>query len=176
MPYVSCLECGSPVADTALMCPTCGRSMDGEPIRVASRVAPLASIAQRVVARAVDILIVYTITIVLATLLIPGAGWGSLFGGDGAGAGAYLLLALIWSGYFAALEAGDGRTLGKAAVGIRTTALDHVTAIGPGNAFVRNLVLVIPLLWPVTLGVMALDTVRRQGFHDKMVQSIVVME
>ena len=59
-------------------------------------------------------------------------------------------------------------------MGIAVVGADHVSQLAPIDAFVRNLVLVIPLLWLVALGGMAVDPVRRQGFHDRLVGTIVV--
>lgn len=175
MALVSCLECGNPVSEDVAVCPNCGRPLDEGPIRAPSRIPPLATVGQRVVARAIDIVVVYLIGIVVIRVLFPGVAFGAVFGDENAGNAAYVIFAVVWTLYFTPLEAGAARTLGKAAAGLRVTAGDHVTPIGFGQAFVRNAVLVIPLLWLVTLGVMAIDNVRRQGFHDKMVGSIVVI-
>lgn len=175
MALVSCLECGSPVSEEARACPNCGRLLDEGPIRARSRIPPLATLAQRVVARTIDVLLVYVLGAVVVLLLYDDVAFGAVFGEESAGGATIAIFAVVWIGYFAGLEAITGRTLGKAALGLRVTAGDHVTPIGLPEAFVRNAVLVIPLLWLVTLGVMAVDGVRRQGFHDRLVGSIVVI-
>lgn len=175
MALVSCLECGSPVSEGAEACSFCGRLVDEGPIRAPSRIPPLASITQRLVARTVDVLVVYVIGAIVNQMVFSGVTFGFVFGDESPGAASIVVFAVVWVVYFTLLEAGTARTLGKAAIGLWVTAGDHLTPIGLTEAFVRNLVLVVPLMWLVTLGVMATDGVRRQGFHDKLVGSIVVM-
>lgn len=170
MALVSCLECGNPVSEDAAACPRCGRPPNSGPIRGYLPSAGLATIGQRVVARAIDVVIVYVAATVLSVIL----SWVVDVRSAGLGTAVVAVFVLVWIVYFTALETGGGRTPGKAAIGIAVTANDHVTAIAPVDAFVRNVVLVIPLLWFVALGGMAVDGVRRQGFHDRLVGSVVI--
>lgn len=166
MALVSCLECGNPVSEDAEACPRCGRPPNSGPIVGYAHAPALADIGQRVMARAIDIAVVGLTTALLALILAWMATVGS--------ATVISVFVVVWVVYFTVLEAGGGRTPGKAAAGLAVTANDHVTPIAPLDAFVRNVVLVIPLLWLVALAGMSIDGVRRQGFHDKLVGTVVV--
>lgn len=170
MALVSCLECGNPVAEDAAACPRCGRPPNAGPIRGYHHAPGLATIGQRSMARAIDVVLVY----LGATLLSIVLSWVVDVGSAGLGTAIVAVFVFVWIMYFTVLEANGGRTPGKAVVGLQVTGGDHVTAIAPVDAFMRNVVLVIPLLWLVALGGMAVDAVRRQGFHDKLVGSVVI--
>lgn len=121
-------------------------------------------------ARAIDVVLVYLGATVLSVVL----SWMVDIGSAGLGTAVVAVFVFVWVIYFTTLEANGGRTPGKAVVGLQVTGGDHVTPIAPVDAFMRNVVLVIPLLWLVALAGMAIDVVRRQGFHDKLVGTVVI--
>lgn len=170
MALVSCLECGNPVSEEHPICSRCGRPLSAGPIQAVPTTESFATIGQRSVARAIDAVLVY-LAATLMSLLLSG-----VVDVDSAGLGTAVVtvFVVVWVAYFTALEARGGRTPGKAAVGIMVVGADHVSQLAPIDAFMRNLVLVVPLLWLVALGGMAVDPVRRQGFHDRLVGTIVV--
>jgi uncharacterized RDD family membrane protein YckC len=170
MALVSCLECGNAVDEFAPACPRCGRAPDAGPIRGYSHAPSLATIAQRTFARAIDVVFVYLAATVLSFALSAFVDIGTA----GLGTAVVAVFVFVWIVYFTVLESNGGRTPGKALVGCHVTSGDHASGIAPIDAFVRNVVLVIPFLWLVALGGMALDPVRRQGFHDKLVGTVVV--
>jgi uncharacterized RDD family membrane protein YckC len=170
MALISCLECGNPVEETAAACSRCGRSPSAGPIQGYSHAPSLASIGQRTMARSIDVVIVLLAATVISFLLSGVTD----FGGGGLGTSVVIVFVVVWIGYFTALESNGGRTPGKAVMGLQVTGTDHVTVLAPLDAFARNAVLVIPLLWLVALGGMAVDVVRRQGFHDKLVGTVVI--
>jgi len=122
------------------------------------------------VARGLDIVLVY----IGATILSVAVSWVVDVGTAGLGTAVVAVFVVVWIVYFTILDASGGRTPGKAAVGLQVTGGDHVTQIAPVDSFMRNLVLVIPVLWFVALGGMAVDAVRRQGFHDRLVGTVVI--
>jgi uncharacterized RDD family membrane protein YckC len=170
MGFVSCLECGNPVSEDDPICSRCGRPLSAGPIRTVSPASSLATIGQRVLARGIDVVLVY-LTATVVSLLLSGV---VDVGPAGLGTAVVAVFVVVWVAYFTTLEASGGRTPGKAAVGLTVTGGDHVSPVAPIDALVRNLVLVIPLLWFVALGGMAVDPVRRQGFHDRLVGTVVV--
>jgi uncharacterized RDD family membrane protein YckC len=121
-------------------------------------------------ARSIDIVLVYLAATVISFVL----SWVTDFGGGGLGTTVVMVFVIVWIAYFTALESNGGRTPGKAVMGLQVTGTDHATALAPLDAFARNAVLVVPLLWLVALGGMAIDVVRRQGFHDKFVGTVVI--
>jgi uncharacterized RDD family membrane protein YckC len=121
-------------------------------------------------ARSIDVVIVY----LAATVLSFALSWVTDIGSGGLGTAVVAVFVVVWIVYFTTLEANGGRTPGKAVMGLQVTGTDHVTTLAPLDAFVRSAVLVVPLLWLVALGGMAVDVVRRQGFHDKVVGTVVI--
>lgn len=170
MALISCLECGNPVDEDALACARCGRSPHAGPIQGFTHAPSLATIGQRTMARSIDVVLVYLAATVLSFVL-SGI---TEFGGGGLGTTVVIVFVVVWIVYFTTLEANGGRTPGKAVMGLQVTGTDHATPLAPLDAFARNAVLVIPLLWLVALGGMAVDVVRRQGFHDKFVGTVVI--
>ena len=66
----------------------------------------------------------------------------------------------------------SGRTPGKSVAGITVRMADG-SSITTGAALIRNLLLIIPILWPLALIVMLVDE-RNQGHHDKGASTVVV--
>jgi uncharacterized RDD family membrane protein YckC len=78
-------------------------------------------------------------------------------------------------GYSAVLVGIQGQTVGHRAAGIRVVDVNTGAVIGPGRAAVRWIVLSITGA-VCTLGYWSpfFDSVRRQGWHDKAANSVVI--
>lgn len=75
--------------------------------------------------------------------------------------------------YYSVLN-GKGQTVGKKALGIKVIDVDRGSAIGPGRAFVRYLVLILMAL-PLGLGYLSVFSDERlRGWHDKAASTLVV--
>ena len=153
---------------TAHACPHCGHPMESWSSAGVRYASPL----QRGVARIIDLTIVYILAVIVVRLVFPEIAWSIAIGSEEATGRVYVVIAVIFLAYFTVLEARSGRTPGKTAVGISVRKADHkpVTA---GAALIRNLLLVVPILWPLALIVMLVDE-RNQGHHDKGASTVVV--
>lgn len=169
MSVTACPACGGTVSVAAPTCPHCGHPMDHAHAVGGTRYAPL---LKRGVARVIDLVIVYIIGIIVIRLVFPEIAWSLAFGSEEAANRAILVMAVIFLVYFTSLEAGSGRTPGKAITGITARKADG-SKMTAGAALVRNLLLVIPILWLLALIVMLVDE-RSQGHHDKAARTVVM--
>jgi len=165
---ISCPVCGGAVWTTAHACPHCGHPME----TWASAGVRYATVLQRSVARLIDLAIVYLVAIIVVRLMFPEIAWSIAFGSEGAVNRAAFVVIAIFIAYFTVLEGRTGRTPGKSLAGI-TVRMAGGSDITVGAALIRNLLLVVPILWPLALLVMAVDE-RNQGHHDKGAATVVV--
>jgi uncharacterized RDD family membrane protein YckC len=144
---------------------------------------------RRMLAFIVDLLIVWGPTILVLTIvdaaLVPGTVDPFSNEIDSWTRGVALIVAfalcyfVFFSAYFALMNGGDsGATVGKRLLRIRVADQYDGSAIGPGRAFLRWVLLgafwvlayvpgLLNLLWPLW------DS-RRQAWHDKLANSVVV--
>jgi uncharacterized RDD family membrane protein YckC len=89
--------------------------------------------------------------------------------------GAGVLDIVIWLGYYALLVGRYGASVGHRAVGLRVVDVNTGGLIGPWRAILREIVLVLTGLL-LTLGYWSpfFDSQRRQGWHDKATNAVVI--
>ncbi|HSM01802.1 MAG TPA: RDD family protein [Acidimicrobiia bacterium] len=165
---IECPVCGGSVSASAHACPHCGHPMEGW----SAAGVRYASVLQRGIARLIDIVIVYTVSLILIRVLFPELAWSIAFGSEEAANRGAVIVLVVFVAYFTILEARSGRTAGKSIAGIRVRKADG-SEMTAGAALVRNLLLAIPILWPLALIVILVDE-RNQGHHDKGASTVVV--
>lgn len=165
---IECPVCGGRVSESAHACPHCGHPMEGW----STAGVRYATVFQRSVARLIDLVIVYIMATIVIRLVFPEVAWSLAFGSEEAADRAAVIVIVIFITYFTVFEARSGRTAGKSIVGIRVRKADG-SQMTAGPALIRNLLLVIPILWPLALIVMLVDE-RTQGHHDKGASTVVV--
>lgn len=150
----------------------------------------LADLGRRLLARILDVILVL---VGMGFLFVIGLGGVllSFFSGAGDAAalaavalffGLTLLFVLVMLGYEVTMIALQGQTLGKMVTGIRVVNAADGGLPGWGRAAGRWLVLIVPALIP-TVGWLAVLVVclsptwgkHRQGLHDKVVSTFVVL-
>ncbi len=95
-------------------------------------------------------------------------------GGDGGVLVAYILGAIGWLGYYAAMESSSNQaTVGKMALGIKVTDLEG-NRISFGRALGRNLAKIISALIFYIGFIMAAFTAKKQALHDMIANTLVV--
>ena len=95
-------------------------------------------------------------------------------GGDGGVIVAYILGAIGWLGYYAAMESSTSQaTVGKMALGIQVTDLEG-NRISFGKALGRNLAKIISALIFYIGFIMAAFTAKKQALHDMIAGTLVV--
>jgi len=132
------------------------------------------SVITRGLARAIDTVLAYFIAVIVIRVAFPDVAIASAFGSERADTAIYVIAAVVWVGFFAVFESMNGRTPGKAIVGIRAVDRDG-SRLSAGGALVRNLVLVVPVLWLVALLTILMDSRQGRGFHDRLGRSKVVV-
>jgi uncharacterized RDD family membrane protein YckC len=94
--------------------------------------------------------------------------------GDGGMIGAYTLGAIVWLGYYAAMESSTSQaTVGKMALGIQVTDLEG-NRISFGKALGRNLAKILSALIFYIGFIMAAFTAKKQALHDMIAGTLVV--
>ena len=94
--------------------------------------------------------------------------------GDGGVIGAYTLAAIVWLGYYAAMESSTSQaTVGKMALGIQVTDLEG-NRISFGRALGRNLAKIISVLIFYIGFIMAAFTAKKQALQDMIAGTLVV--
>jgi len=94
--------------------------------------------------------------------------------GDGGVIGAYTLAAIVWLGYYAAMESSSHQaTVGKIALGIQVTDLEG-NRISFGRALGRNLAKIISVLIFYIGFIMAAFTAKKQALQDMIAGTLVV--
>ena len=94
--------------------------------------------------------------------------------GDGGVIGAYTLGAIVWLGYYAAMESSTSQaTVGKMALGIQVTDLEG-NRISFGRALGRNLAKIISVLIFYIGFIMAAFTAKKQALQDMIAGTLVV--
>ena len=94
--------------------------------------------------------------------------------GDGGVIGAYTLGAIVWLGYYAAMESSTSQaTVGKMALGIQVTDLEG-NRISFGKALGRNLAKILSALIFYIGFIMAAFTAKKQALHDMIAGTLVV--
>jgi uncharacterized RDD family membrane protein YckC len=94
--------------------------------------------------------------------------------GDGGVIGAYILGAIGWLVYYAAMESSTSQaTVGKIALGIQVTDLEG-NRISFGKALGRNLAKILSALILYIGFIMAAFTAKKQALHDMIAGTLVV--
>jgi len=94
--------------------------------------------------------------------------------GDGGVIGAYTLAAIVWLGYYAAMESSTSQaTVGKMALGIQVTDLEG-NRISFGRAVGRNLAKIISVLIFYIGFIMSAFTAKKQALQDMIAGTLVV--
>jgi uncharacterized protein len=130
-----------------------------------------ASLLQRLAAILIDAIIAWIVLAVAANLLVPGAIGQNPTGHESAKLGLITLIVLTaWFNYFVIAEWRWGRTLGKAAVGIRVVD-DGRPTLTWNRALARNLLLPIDAL----AGLFLIPfSERRQRLGDRVAHTVVL--
>lgn len=143
---------------------------------------PLADSGRRVLARLVDMILVFAVVFLLT--------WGfnvNEYEVDrdeieyGRSFGQSLIAAVLYIGYDTILISRTGQTLGKKWLGLRVANLDNGATPSAQTTFVRSLVLWIPFafccacVWTAIAGGWSFfDKPYKQGLHDKAAKTVVV--
>ena len=94
--------------------------------------------------------------------------------GDGGVIGAYTLAAIVWLGYYAAMESSSHQaTVGKIALGIQVTDLQG-NRVSFGRALGRNLAKILSALILYIGFIMAAFTAKKQALQDMIAGTLVV--
>lgn len=172
---------------TAPAAPVAPAAMTGQVTLGNGQVRTLASPGVRLVARLIDVCVLWIVAGVIAMM---GFGGGIAMGATGTDAGlaamftafaaTFMTLVIVSIGYEVTLTALKGQTLGKMAMGIRVARADNGDLPGWGKAIGRWalpwLLGLIPLIgWIGTLLTYLSLTWddRRQGWHDKAAATVV---
>ena len=150
---------------------------------------PLAPFGKRVLARLIDMIIVF-VPLILISLIFGGIGgnygddWDDIT--DRVNSGEQWLWSLIslvaYVGYDTLMTArGNGQTVGKKIMKLRTAMLNDGRVPDIGSSFLRAAVLWVPALvccyciwWLVIVITVFTDKPYRQGLHDKAGKTVVV--
>jgi len=136
-----------------------------------------ASFGRRFIAYLLDSLFIATATFVVSTLIAKQIDWAKI--------GPEALLAYLWLlfgfyftatlGYFTLMTAGkSGATIGKRLLGIKVTLADG-SEVPYGRALARTIGYHISTLFLYIGFLIALIDKRHQTFHDKIVNTVVVV-
>ena len=164
------------------------RAMSGRVTLGNGEVRELASPGKRLVARIIDFAIIIVILIVLTTIGFAGLALGSEAGDEFLGAvilagfAGFFVFAVLLLLYEPTMIALKGQTLGKMAMGIMVARADDGGVPGWGKALGRwvlpGLLILIPLvggLLSILVYISLLWDDRRQGWHDKMGATVVIV-
>ena len=174
-----CPQCGAAQASRANFCPECGAELstgarpvlprEGEPVAAVA----YAGFGRRLAAWIIDTVILGIVSIIVSVIIVGGDA-------DDASTGAQVAantvaFAINWA-YFAGMESSSKQaSLGKMALGIVVTDVDgqRITFMrATGRYFAKilsGLLLLIGYL-------MVLWTARKQGLHDKLAVTLVVVQ
>jgi uncharacterized RDD family membrane protein YckC/Tfp pilus assembly major pilin PilA len=179
---MKCLQCGAELAPEAQYCSKCGASTSasgGYGVSAASQAAQPASVDmtgvyagfwRRFAAFIIDSIVIYAVAFAAAL--------GLAFGGAGDPGSMMLLnlgfLVLAWL-YYALQESSEAQaTLGKRALGIKVTD-ERCERISFGRATGRHFAKIISSLVFGVGYLMAAFTQRKQGLHDMIASTLVVL-
>jgi uncharacterized RDD family membrane protein YckC len=155
-----CRNCGAEHPDTAEFCPTCGVATAGGGIGGSAASVAYAGFWRRVGAFLVDVLV----------LLIPVAILTRI-----GSAGSLLVFLAEWV-YFAYQESSEAQaTIGKRALGIKVTD-EAGNRISFGRATGRYFAKIISTLILLIGFIMVAFTRKKQGLHDMIAGTLVVMK
>lgn len=127
------------------------------------------SVGKRIGGGVIDIIVVWVITFVIgmATGNTDGASV-SLSGGVA------VLNFVIWLGYFVGLEATQGATVGKMALGMKVVDADG-NNIAMGASVIRNLLRIVDYLFCGIVGIVLIATSdQRQRLGDRVATTFVI--